>query len=279
MLRPVPCAAFVAASLAACTPPDEAPEEISEPMIALFSGFDGDAAELGRATLALESALADLDLSGPLDDRAFTVPALTEADLGGLTFPADADPADQVPVAIAGQSAHPVAANRALVQEASQVCIESNTTVWYERTFDSDIACFTDGTCDSVQTTNVVHKKSLIEFWYELFKDYRTFSLEDGREVMIARSWTDRTWTGVQGNNTLTLTYTLEVWLENADDATRTDRFYAIWSAGDVGVDDAIFANLVKSGMDGGMANADAYAAGDTDCGVTPNEDDRPEDL
>jgi hypothetical protein len=260
--------------------PEEAPAEISEPMIALFSGFDGDVETLRLATLALETALVDIDLTATsLDDRAFTVPALTADDLGGLTFPADADPEGQVPVAIAGQSANTVADSLALVGLDTQVCIESNTTVWYERAFDTDVACFTGGTSDTLETTNVVHKKSLVEFWYELFKSYRTFDLDDGRSVMIARSWTDQTWTGVQGANTLTLTYTLEVWLENAEDASKTDRFYAIWSAGDVGVSDGIFASLVKGGMDEGMQNADAYISGDTDCGVTPNEDDRPEGL
>ncbi len=264
----------------ACKPPEDAPESISEPMVALFTGFDGDVEQVKAATVALEAALTGLDLSGDLNARVYTVPVLTTETLGTLRFPEGTDGTEQVPVAVAGQSAHPLTASLATVSLPSQVCIESNSTVWYDRTFLSDEACFTDRECDVLHTSNAVHKKKLIiDMWYELLKDYRTFSLDDGREAMIARSWTDQKWQGVSGSSELAMSFALEVWLPNADHPEVTDRFYAMWSGGDVGVDDGFYANIVKLGMDEGYQNADAFMSGGTDCAVEPDESDRPEDL
>ncbi len=277
-MRPLSVAALML--LGACKAPEDAPESISEPMVTLFSDFSGEEDRLRAATLALETALSTIELTGPLDGRVFTVPALTPETLGELSFPEGIDGSSQVPVAVAGQSAHPLAASIDTAVLPSQVCIESNSTVWYERNFESDAACFADGTCANLETTNAVHKKKLvIDLWYRLLKDYRAFSLEDGRRAMIARSWTDEPWVGVGGNNTLDLSFALEVWLENEADPALTDRFYAMWSGGESGFDDAFYATIVKMGMDEGYENADAYMSGDTDCGVNPDDSDRPEGL
>ena len=266
--------------IAACTPPEDAPESISEPMVALFTGFDQDIGPVKTATLALEAALSQLDLTGDLNDRVYTVPLLIPETLGTLTFPEGTDGTEQVPVAVAGQSAYPLTANIATVSRQSQVCIESNSTVWYERRFLSEEACFTDYTCDLLKTSNAVHKKKLIiDIWYELLKDYRTFTLDDGRAGMIARSWTDQKWQGVSGSNELAMSFALEVWLTNSNNPGLTDRFYATWSGGELGVDDGFYANIVKLGMDEGYQNADSFISGDTDCGVQPDESDRPESL
>lgn len=243
---------------------DDAPPEIGDASIFLFANFDGDADDLVLALEDLEGGLADIDLRGDLKDRRFAPPEITEDDMGGAEYPADADWDAQVPVLVVGLSRHGVDDNIGLVGESSQVCIESNTTIDYERTFDTDKGCFLDGSCDGVETSNHVHKKNpLADIWYNQMKDYRTLTMSDGRPAMIARSWVPEKSPGEGGNTSLDQSYTIEAWIESPDSAGETLRHYAMWSSVTItGVGDDFYSNLVADGLDEGMQNADNYVDG-----------------
>jgi hypothetical protein len=211
--------------------------------------------------------LDTLDLTGSLGDRSFTPPILTDEFKGGVTGP-DVAAEEQVPVSVAGMSRHDLDTNLGLVGETNQVCIESNTTVFYERTFTTDEACFLDGSCDTLSTENEVKKENLLaKVWYDVFKDYRTVELTDGRQAMLARSWTEEVFLGENGSNSFDQTYAIEVWIPDATDASQTRRYYTFWSSVTLGgVDDAFYATLVEGGLDEGYQNADNFVDGEL-CG------------
>jgi|JI10StandDraft_1071094.scaffolds.fasta_scaffold291204_2 hypothetical protein len=257
-------------ALAACKAAEEAPDDLvegatytlGEAATYAFSGFDGDEAELVVALLDLEAAMGelDVDVSNP-KDRAYTLDKLTESQMGGATMPPEADPAEQIATLVLGRSDHDVAANETIVAEPNQVCIESNTTVYYARTYTTDLDCFVDGTCDLVRSTNEVRKENaLAKGWYDLFKDFRRVDLGDGRTALVARSWIAEKFLGDNGNAEFAQTFTAEIWIPDGETSLRA---YAMWAEINIGLGDDIMQNVIIDGVDEGMENADGWLAGD----------------
>ena len=251
---------------AACSPPDEAPEELNEPVVHLFSNFDDPTTDLVPYVEALDEYARTFDPTLPPADRAFTQTNLTDADLAAVEHPDTTTyPLSEIsPVAIVGQSRHNMAANRSLVNELNHVCIESETTKVYRRTMLEGDPCFVDGTCDRANTTNEVWKKNVLaDLWYDMEKDYRWMELSDGREAMIARTWTKQAFAGEGGANGLDHGHGIELWAEHPDDASVTTRVYATWFNLRISLlgADAV-ANLTRDGMAEGMTFADEFLDG-----------------
>jgi len=264
-------------AMGCASPPDEAPKEIGELSTWLFANFDGEENELATGTAELQNFLASTDPGeADVDDRAFTLPVLKEKDWGTISGPKGTDANDQLPVAVVGLSSHDLDGNINLAGENNHVCVESGSTKYYGRRFMSGEDCFFDGSCDLLETENEVRKETAIaDVWYDLFKDYRRVVLEDGTEVMYARSWTEKVFPGDNGANSWDQNFTLEAWIP---DGKNTLRYYAIWSAVDIGlIGDDILVNLVIDGIDEGYEHADAFMSGDSDCGNDRDrENDRP---
>ena len=248
--------------------PVEAPDEIGELAAYLFENFDTETGEeLIAGTPTLKSFIRDLDPeNADLDERAFSMPPLEKSSWGTITGPKGTDPAMQIPIAVVGASTQKLKANRGLMLEKNQVCIESGSTKFYARTFDAGKDCFASGDCEYLETTNEVRKETaLAKVWYDLYKDFRNVVLEDETEVVYARSWTEESFLADGGNNTWDQLYTLEAWIPSGGS---TLRFYVIWSEAHIGgVGDDFYADLVKTGIDEGMLFADRFAGGNKDCG------------
>ena len=256
---------------------EEAPEALGEPTIKLFTHFDDDEALVGEYLYNLEDFILTLDLQGDLNDRTFSPAVMTPDDVGTVPFPEGQDPEKQAAVAVAGISQHPVQAHLELATEPNQVCIESGSTVYYERTFTSDVDCFVDGTCDVLTSTNEVRKETISKVWYDLFKDFRRITLSDGREALLARSWQEEVFFADNGKDTMNQTFTVEVWLPSAEDENVTLRYYAMWLAADMLVSDPnIIGGLVKSGIDEGYAFSESFLSGEE--GDCKNDRDREYD-
>lgn len=273
-MRPTPI--VVVAAAIACKPPPEAPAEVGALTQFLFAETDGDEDSLRSAADQTYTYLATLDLDAGVNDRAVTPPALTSDFTDELVLPASFDPETQVAVALSGRSTHPIADHQPLAWETNHVCIESDTTKQYVRHILSDLTCFQDGSCDTLETTNEVRKENfLANIWYDLKKDFRTFTLEDGSTAIVARSWLETQAFTDNGNGSIDQSFQVEIWLPDPDDATATLRFGAMWSSVDLsGVGDDVWASLVKSGLDEGYANTDNFLDGG-DCN---NDRDIPYD-
>jgi hypothetical protein len=273
----IPAALF----LVACgKPPVEAPTGLNDVSRFLLVNFENEGPEeLAAGVLNIEAELDGLNAfdAEEIDERAFTMAVLRSEDLGGMPAHEGFDPDSQIPVAVAGRSSFDLSAQMRIVEETNHICIESETTKFYRREFDSDLACFLDGSCLTLATRNEVFKDASIlgSVWYDQPKEYRKLTLEDGREVMVARSFTPEVFETVGGGGSFDQTYTLEVWIP---DGSTTKRFYSIWSSVTLGVvGDDLWASLVRSGIDEGYRFADDYLA-DFAGELCGNDLDRPYD-
>ncbi len=259
-----------------CKAPPEAPGDLGDLSIYLFENFaDEDPEVMAVGAENLEAFLLDLDLEADVSDRAFTLPILTPEHWGDIQG-SDVDPEDQVPVAVAGESRHGLAENLTLVAETNHVCIESDTTRYYDREFLSDLDCFEDDTCDTVETLNEVLKQNpLATVWYDMYRDYRNIPLADGRTALFSRTWIEEVFPSQGGGNSWDQSYSIEITLPRADDPDRSLRYVAMWSSVSLtGIGDNAWAGLVRGGIDESFENADNFIDGEL-CG---NDRDREYD-
>lgn len=257
------CVALAAVVMSgACKEAPRASLELEDATVYLFTNFNGDAEELGFAVQDLEAAIngSGVDLTGDPRERAFTLPQLNSETLGDLEQVPETSAENQVPTVALGRSRHDYAANVALASEPNHVCIESNTTVAYIREFLSDLSCFEDGSCDTLETVNAVRKENfLAKAWYDLFKDYRQIELDDGRMAMLSRSWTEEVFLGDNGTAEFAQNYTIEAWIPDGD---TTLRAYGIWAEINMGLGDDFLQGEIIDGLTEGYDNADDFIDG-----------------
>ncbi len=255
-----------------------------DPAVRLFASFeDEDTTLLVGALLTFETLAEDYDLTATVDQRSFITNPLTAENLGGADAVPGTSPDDQIPRVVLGRSLRTYDENVTLAWELNQVCIESNTTMYYARTLTSDLACFQDASCDALRSTNEVRKENpLAKAWYDLYKDFRRVDLGDGREALISRSWADKVYQGDNGRTDFAQSYVAEAWIPQEGQLLRV---YASWFEINIGLGDDAMAGLIIDGIAEGMENADAFLAiEDRDaedafdyCGADPEREyDRP---
>lgn len=280
---------LLATLAAACKPPpaltDDNDTDTSDPtklslvqvIPAFFRDFDDNSALLPDYIVALEAGLAEqgIDLtSTDLDNRGFTIDPLTAEFLGGAVQPPGTNAADQTPVVLFGQSTHDFAANQAAALDPDQVCIESNSTVYYQRTYTTDVDAFEAGTTDVARSTNEVRKELsfIAAGWYDLYKDFRSFDTGDGRHVLIARAWSDKVAQADGGNNEFRQSFTGELYIQDGD---KTTRMYAIWPEISIGLGPDAMRSLIRDSLDEGYQNADAFMDDPTATKCNRDKNDR----
>jgi hypothetical protein len=262
-------------TLVACSPPIEAPEDLGELTLYMYSNFEvGDGAELAAAAINLEQYMETIDLAADSKDRSVTLPVLTEADRGGVPAPDGVDPEDQIPVAVTGRSENDLDTALELIAEPNQVCIANNGYVYYMRDWDGEIGAYVDGTAEYSSNVSEIRYESLIaNVWFDEYQDFRRVDLDDGRTLVIERSYTDQSFGSDNGSSSWDQRFALNVWLPDGDG--NTWRFLAFWSGVTIpGLSDDAVANLAVDGIDEGFVNEDAYVAGE-DCS---NDRDRVND-
>jgi hypothetical protein len=262
--------------ISACTPPVEAPEELGELLLFLYSNFETDTGdELVAGAEQMEEYLLSIDLEAEVDDRAVTPPILTDDYLGEAGKPSGADPEKQVPVALSGQSANGIEDALTLIGDTNQVCIANDSYPHYEREWTTDIDCFVDGTCDAASCIASIRYESFIaKVWFQEHQEFRRFELDDGRTVVIEKSWSEEQYPSDNESSTWDQRFALNVWLPNSDD--KAMRHLSFWSSVTIpGVGADVIASLTKDALEEGFVNEDNFLAGgdcgfDRDSGMTP---------
>ncbi len=250
-------------SLFACSPPVEAPEELGELLLFTFAEFDNEDDEYLTATLdGFTDFLLGVDMEGDINERAFTPPILTDEDLGTATAPAGADPDEQVNVGVSALSSATMSQTLGLIAEPNQVCITADSSVYYQRTFDTELDCFVDETCDWLEVTNETRTESVLaDVWIDTLGEFRRVRREDDDDAVIfGRTWMPEQAVSDDGDNTWDSRYTLDLWLPHPTDATIL-RMTVMWSS--VSFADDLYVGLVKNGLDEAFDNAAAYLAGE----------------
>ncbi len=259
---------FVAlALLAGCgKAPAEAPKDLAKLGLFLYANFDAeDPAEMNAGLANLSDYISGEDLDLEPVDLAVTMPILDGNDLGDLSIPDGVDSEAQIPVALAGESAHNLKKNAELALEKNRVCIDSSTTVWSEREFLSDKNCWVDGDCETMETLNEVRKENILaNVWYDQYTNYRHFTLEDGTEAFAAKGWIEEQFPGDKGNSSWDQLYSLEVWITHPNSAKKTQRWQSFWSSITVaGLGDDLYASMVRDGIDDAFTFADEFMDGE----------------
>lgn len=250
----------------ACNPPVEAPEELGDLLLYLYSNFEADTDdELIAGADRMEEYLLSIDLEADVDDRAVTPPLLTDDYLGDITKPENADPEKQVPVALSAISANGLDDAYTLITDSNQVCIANDSYVYYQRDFTTDTACFVDGSCNTLSTFATIRYESFIaKVWFEEHQEFRQVELDDGRTVIYQKSWSDQQYESDNGSSTWDQRFAINVWIPNEDDQVM--RHLSFWSSVTIpGVGDDVIASLTKDALEEGFHNEDAFLAGE-DC-------------
>lgn len=250
---------------AACAPPIDAPEEVGALGQYLFTHFgDEDPRELAAGLANLAALLQNEDYSVPPRERSVTMPTLSADQLGGLAVPDGVSTEDQVAVAIAGESGFSLQDQVAIMVDPVQTCLESEITKWAGRAFLSDVDCFTNGDCDTLDTVTATRRELsvFLRVWYDQPKAYRRVAVErdDGEEieVIVGRAWLESVFEGDSGGTSIDQQFHLDAYLEDGTD--RTLRWFSMWSSiSGSPIDDATYANLVVNGLEEALQFGEEY--------------------
>ncbi len=290
-VRWIPAIAAIAALAGGCrrkTP--EAPEAFSDAIVRLFVQFDEDPEIVAENILEVER-LIYLGMDVEADkaaDRALAPARLTERDVAMLEERPDRDPADALPISVAGLSPHPPSVSYVLQLEVDHRPWEPYSPNHYVRTFLEGEDCWGDRSCTLLRTWNDLTKENfLMTVEYGFYKDFRWIDLAlDGGEprwAYLARSWDDRSYAGDSGKAFIHQGYTIEFWVprdgrgyvrqpgdENVDGGTWTAdstgggalRMLTLWSETEFkGVsfpEDAVI-STTRNGIDDNFKAADAW--------------------
>ncbi|MFK7930028.1 MAG: hypothetical protein AB8H79_17675 [Myxococcota bacterium] len=197
----------------------ESEKEISDGMTNLQIWLDGE----GRTEEA--------------QDDGFRLGALSEEDVGEITFPGETPLSDLIGVAVSYESPWSIEDHAALVTEPDQ---RWNAARKYEK-FDRVI---TEGATDAflaegahevpefIRTDNdIIQERLGVRIAYTLLKDYRWTETDEGNRAVVARTWApERGCSGSDGdgNNCVELSFSVDLIVE--DDDGETMRFTASWT-------------------------------------------------
>jgi hypothetical protein len=260
--------ALVSVLAVGCAPPPDAPTELEELSTFLFEEFESEADVLGAGLVNLDAFFAGWDEEGALAadtgraGREWSLPNLELSSMEGLDRAEDINPVSQLPVALAMRSVHPGQDHTNLIGLADQTPVEADTSESYIRTYETDLDCFLDGSCDRLECTDAIHRLSpgVLDLNYEQNKHYRHIPYgEDGAVGVVSRSWVPRRYENDEDPpDYIDQWFGLNIYLPQGD---TTIRYSALWGASSLNLDDDFLVNQVAAGIDEAFQNTETYLA------------------
>ncbi|MFT7521062.1 MAG: hypothetical protein ACI9MC_003213 [Kiritimatiellia bacterium] len=287
-----------------CTAPPAPPQDLSQLLLTLFrdaqpADQDAEKALVAALTELDEVHLPSFDLESPIGDRAVSPARLTAEWRDGFEVPsglvgddleacsgtspsADCEAVQeqaQVPLAVLGLSPHPLSAHLNLIVDDNQACIDADSVKFARRSW-TDGPCLLDGGCSTTQSVTAIRTKSLIaDIWYDQHHEHHLTALADDRQVLVSRGWTERVWWSDRCTQSWDQSFTLDLWIPDAEDPSQTQRVYAIWSSVHLnGISEDLFVRMLRQGAGERFDNTDAMLDGDV-CGWRDDEHDRADDV
>ncbi len=253
-------------STVGCATPPAAPTELVDLSLFLFSEFDtADEALFGEAFVNLE-----LVIEGVLDEerpeRQWELATLREEHLGGANAPEGEDPDNQVTMGLARRSEHAVQEHLDIILLTDQSPVDPSAP-HYDRTFLLGEDCFAARDCERLESVNEITKSNiLLEVTYTAPKHWRHLTLQDGRQALAGRTWNPDKAVGEAGANSIDQTYSIDLFLEDPADPSRSIRFFTLWSAVSLSIDanEALIRSTMALGSEGLLKRHDEFLSGET---------------
>ncbi len=252
-LVPYALALVVAATTLGCKAPPEAPEELSELSRYLFREFESEewgVREAGMGNLA--AYFADQDLTVAWQDLSYTIDDLAADDVADVEHP-NRDLTLQMPVGMAFPSGFGPDGHASVIVMGDQTPVEPNSPNTYDREFTEPTSsdCFGDRECVLLRSMNtIVKENALMEIPYEMNKDWRWVELgepESGEWAVLGRSWCQDIALGVEGNNEINQSFSIDVFLPGEDGGVR---YMVLWSETVVaGIGEDVIIGTIEYGM------------------------------
>ncbi|MCB9742910.1 MAG: hypothetical protein H6741_05365 [Alphaproteobacteria bacterium] len=257
---------LTALALVGCKEPIEAPSELNDLSHYLWAEWDNEDPEVLMAgVVSLEAWAA----GQPADteswpDRFYSIdpiPAATVDAEGLVSHGRSSDEAPGVGELYVSLHAPPVHAT--LFGEADQTDpIEPASPEFYERTITSgDPAAFAAGTEEVLESSNDCNRKNILfDLNYQFNKVWRWITLEDGREVIVSRSWAPEVGQENDGKQ-IFQAYSMELYIPN--DAGGALRWLVTWQEAELGLDQDAIESLVGGSMNDTFESQDELLSGE----------------
>ncbi len=264
-------------AMGACAPP-EAPTELNDLSRYMYREWDATDERTRVAGMAnLDAFLTTVDVgSDVLDDRTWTLTDLQDEDVATITRP-DRPLENCFGIGMAYQSRWPASDHARLQIEPDQVPTEP-TAEFYDRTITNvdDPSCFVDQSCDHIDTSNDMRRKTLLySVDSVLLKNFRWVNYTDAEGVertsFYSRSWYDQPWPGDKDKTTVWQSYSIDVWMDRGDGTAW--RYQTLWNETEIGgivVTDGAATATVRPGTE------NVFEAGDDAIGTLYHDEPAP---
>jgi hypothetical protein len=242
-----------------CAPPDASAQLDAFTHFLYREWADGDATQMQDGVARLDQQLATLNFDGGTDGRSFRVTPLQRGDLATVSWPMDHDPQKAIGSCVARRSEWPIDDQARFIISPDQLAAEP-TAKSYVRTFvdPTDPSCFVGQGCPVLLTDNqITRDTAVLTVAFLLHKNLRWVRLGEDRWAIAARSFTDRPYPGQKSGTGIQQSYSLDLFLAQAD--ARTVRYQCSWSQTDVGfaLDDDLALSVLVGSVDSAMAATD----------------------
>lgn len=264
MRRPPPLALLALVGVVGCKQAVEAPSELAELSVWLWSSFEDPEPEVLSTGLDNLWAFqqAEIELSTGWEDRGFDALDRLDRDAVDPLVDHDNDPAAAIGMGLFFPSRFSPGGHLDIIGMRDQAPVEPSSPDHYVREFvENDPGCMRERACEVLRSMNDVHRDNfLYALEYEMGKDWRWVETAEG-PALLGRSWNVGENTN-DSNVRLLQGYALDVFLPRGDASVR---YHAVWQQTDMpgGLTDEDLTRAVLKGIDDQLTLHDDFLAGD----------------
>jgi hypothetical protein len=157
---------------------------------------------------------------GKGNDRMLQLAPIKASDITVSPYPMDRDPSKTIGTLVIRESKWPVIDHARVQADPDQLAVEPSAAM-YLRTYlePADPKCLIDATCTTLRTRNdITRSNATLKVTYTLLKDFRWFTLADGRRALVGRGWAPMSYSGESG--AIHQSFSLDIFLPRPGEIT-----------------------------------------------------------